>query len=754
MQLQALNDAARDVKVDDAARWTNAGTNPRQVHIPNSYLGRIFSSGKDVSIAHAIQLLAVWRSYDWDAFVLNEIKEAKPVADGGHAIPRKRFQSGIRRLNASGVNKRVGGGRKPGSKRGAYAKETWAPRTDSYVKIPASLISGNPKLLAFIVDVRRNPFALTAVDVGKKFGVKARDTLRRLVTKATATGLIASIPIPGGFMVARSAEILEPFKKRPVENGPVENGPTHRLQIEEAQPAGRTAQSPERKKQSTLRTQPAAAAGADTDFLVLKDWKTARYFREERTLLFPFQTLRPAVDRETWAQMLDRYGSVPGHLKTIPVHRQAMEIIAELGEVVGAEQWDVMHGLVFEIWQAVKSRRVIHSLGFIAEKLIRKADEGDDTWIFDLPSLQDQTTLDWTMKWAKHYIAIANTNGIETHDRVLLGTIGLEALVRILRRAENFCHTFEKWVTGAAKPGDGNRVCGWTYFKQPAANTGSPSLKQESAKSDWVKAKIEAAQAAKSEPKPKKAKEEREPPIDPNLRILFDADEEQTLAPALLGDARGLQVFLDAHGWAEPLDLLGTPTHAEALEVLVNVLQRHAIRGKARSSVRSWKHFSEAIGSEKKARAEAADNERRQNEEAARLKGLRKAEEERRAVARQAEEEELRRKAAAQHQIRFAALFFSPDDWRKRLRSTRFLGWSIQNYGPAPGEPGCFLPPEVHLENGHEPHETTLAYWAAREAAGDNFADNVRFTERIDELDCRVVLARLNGANPGNSEVY
>ncbi len=148
-----------------------------------------------------------------------------------------------------------------------------------------------------------------------------------------------------------------------------------------------------------------------------------------------------------------------------------MDLITELVAQSGHSARHVAYGLAYHIWLAVKAGKTIRSLGFVAENLIRRIYEGDNTWVYDLPSLNSQEDLDSALALARRYVSIAREVGIAIDERALTGTIELEVLVKILGAERT--QQFAAEMRHAPGPHEGQTVCEWHYFEQVNARRAS-----------------------------------------------------------------------------------------------------------------------------------------------------------------------------------------------------------------------------------------------------------------------------------------
>jgi hypothetical protein len=317
--------------------------------------------------------------------------------------------------------------------------------------------------------------------------------------------------------------------------------------------------------------------------VVLKSWRAAPCFTDGRLTLNTVEGFTEHMNRASWSKTLERYGPVPGHLTTVASHRQAMDLITELVTRSGVSPRHTAYGLGYHVWLAVKTGKTIRSLGFVAEKLIRRIAEGDDTWVYDLPSLRSQDDLDGALAWARRFIGLGKQAGVALNERALTSTLELEMLADLI--AAGRATDFATRVRCAAAPGEGQSVCGWTYFESAPA---SPRL-------------VPSMQAADSEHKPdhtagRRVKPKaRVAPQDPHLVRLFEADVGEILAAKLLKDASGLRAFLATYGRLEDgsVDLFGEPTFAEALAVMESLLRSPGDHG--RGTLNSWRSFRKPV---------------------------------------------------------------------------------------------------------------------------------------------------------------
>jgi hypothetical protein len=147
---------------------------------------------------------------------------------------------------------------------------------------------------------------------------------------------------------------------------------------------------------------------------------------------------RLIMEDKVWAEWLRWYAcgqTVPGHLTTPSAHRQALEIANELqqsamcmGNSMSGEI--AMVGFAFEVARNVALGKPILSFGFIAERLTRRADDGDDCWAFDLPPRKDPKVFQDASALAHEAVRAMKSwsYGMPLNERHLLSTIEIEGL--------------------------------------------------------------------------------------------------------------------------------------------------------------------------------------------------------------------------------------------------------------------------------------------------------------------------------------
>jgi hypothetical protein len=180
----------------------------RVIKIPNDQLGHALNGSRDAP--YAVAMLAD-KCRHGPTYVLNQKNLAKPRSKGGLGLSRRGFFAGRRVLTASG-----GPLARWQPERGykAFARERWAPSSTDETWAPEDLhLTGSWRLFAFVAAVLLNPNPQSAARAAARAGVKARDTVNRLIKEALAEGRIAARKMRGhGWIVARPGVDLSAFE--------------------------------------------------------------------------------------------------------------------------------------------------------------------------------------------------------------------------------------------------------------------------------------------------------------------------------------------------------------------------------------------------------------------------------------------------------------------------------------------------------------------------------------------------------------
>jgi hypothetical protein len=331
--------------------------------------------------------------------------------------------------------------RKQPEGRKTYATERMAKAGDGFVLIDQALLKEDSSLVAFVLAVNLSPTPMKLAEVGARLGITARNTLRKLAKAAAERGAVASATISGATWVARGGTTFdqdkEVVKNGATKNGVTKNGATH--------VKWKTATLDERSSQElphSTRTPHAAHGGAqcmpgaeevkerEPETIVLADWKSSRRFREQEVHLYTGgNKIDPRnTSLDDWLSYLARYGEALEHLKTPVAYRQAVEIANELAARSrnAVAVWQALPGIAFAIMQAVRRGRQIRSLGFIAQALVRKVDEGDYTWAFDIPSMLASDAYSAAFGHALHWVQDLEAAKFPLQRNAMLGTIEVE----------------------------------------------------------------------------------------------------------------------------------------------------------------------------------------------------------------------------------------------------------------------------------------------------------------------------------------
>jgi hypothetical protein len=583
--------------------------------VPNNLLGKLLDHGKIG--AYAVHLLAI-KCGKGPGFALNQTDVDKPANDQsaswrrskryrGKPAPEKRgydigtrgFRRGIALMKTTGILDRSQRGR-------SFAQEVLVGAGDNYVLFDDERLLrdelsdptvNRSMLVAFVLTVNLSQDPMPPADAAQRFGVTADATVRKLVLEAVRLGAIAKAELAHGkVFVARRGYNFDDVKIELAKNVPAKNVTAHRGMREHIK---KEKQSQKNKPPLCERTRSQARAPAVDDsevvatkdlgseWIVLKDWRRSPFWQARAYCSFNGTAKMEEWSLAQWQHWLRYYGGCRAHLETPQAHRQAVEIAHELSATLGADDpGRTLQALAFWVCRAQAKGKRIRSHGFIAEELARRCDEGDDTWLWDLPFREPKEEVDQALKLANQAAPAMAGATIRINRRVLFSTVEIEVFVRMIRQ-----HGWNGVVNGinhalraGRKLADGHSVCGWSWFdpsmdaaREDAARPKQPELPSLMAQ------QIAAAEARRS-----------------TVRKAAEAGIAQLVAAGIDVDGRRLL-------YVSQLRSLGAriPHDLSPEEVLVGAVTRWLSGAPAQRKVSYWSNIGDAI------REEVAEQARR-----------------------------------------------------------------------------------------------------------------------------------------------
>ena len=386
-------------------------------------------------------------------FGLNETQVERSIEEGGYGIGRRGFRDGVALLRRVGVLRRTQKGRR-------YARDQLVDGGASYVQIDEQLIRNPSKVVAFILAINLSPIPIRPADVAGRFGITSPEPIRRLTREAIALGAVAHQVCPRGeIKVARMGYNFDLAKNVPTEKVSARNVTAHSNQKDD--PQKQELQSTKFWRKESSHGTRSSERVRDEGFLkedqtreiapkwrVLKHWTSSAYFLErgeEHGFAYLNQPVTADMSHAEWTRWLKYYGGAPEHLSAPASHRQALEIAHELSacEECAVTPYWAMVGLAFASCKAHASGKQINSLALIAEPLMRDAERGDDTWVYDLPHQIDDKRFSDASKLAQDAVAALESHDLPLNRRTLLSTYAVEQLDDMITR-----HTRSRVVAG------------------------------------------------------------------------------------------------------------------------------------------------------------------------------------------------------------------------------------------------------------------------------------------------------------------
>ncbi len=309
-----------------------------------------------------------------------------------------------------------------------------------------------------------------------------------LVNKAVETGWVETREFTRGtILVARRGYDFDGYIFDDVKNVPAKSEPAKKVP-----PHSTTDESPQEKEGSTHPSESArhftrqrgsaraeegvhcsyeaeAKPDVNPEWITLSDWKSTQYFQAYNWQFTG--ELRVVATLADWKFWLDDFGGAPDHLKTPAAHRQALEIVHELSASArdtGFLPFEGMIALACEVSKACAKGKPIRSLGLIAEKLIRKVQQDDLSWVFNRPTKLDKAEFEAAYELASETLGDFKRSGYLMYDRSLLSTYRLEELTKLIQKygRQIVVWGFNRCRLKDRRPEEGSTIIGWLWFRE------------------------------------------------------------------------------------------------------------------------------------------------------------------------------------------------------------------------------------------------------------------------------------------------
>lgn len=431
--------------------------------VPNSFIGRLLDHGK--ASADALHLLAIKiQHFDFAGGALNQAHARK-----AYGVKRPSFRAGIRLLKQTGVLERGQAGRR------TFARERLAAHGDGYVLVNPALLKEPSAVTAFALAANLCPRPVPPAEIARRIGITAAGTIRKLAKAAIAGGYVAHATVTRGkLLIGRRGHVFDPVdlvKKVPTKKVPAKNVTTHRDTEDsteyERNPLQHATRSNERGALVVDLNEDTTRKELGPEWITLKDWRASRFWAE-RYRAFTGSISWKEWSLPYWEGRLEYYGGAPAHLHQPQAHRQVLEIAHELNALLQIDDVPRIVGvLAFWICEQHARGKPIRSLGLVAEKLARRCEDGDDSWLYDIPTRLPQAEFKEAAELAATCVDALKNYGFGVSERILLCTGEVERLALMIRKSR---HDFVLGVNHATshglKPAEGHSICGWHWFDQ------------------------------------------------------------------------------------------------------------------------------------------------------------------------------------------------------------------------------------------------------------------------------------------------
>ena len=422
--------------------------------IPASLIGRVLDNGK--AGMYGVHLLAI-KCSKGTGYSLNETAARKLFGIG-----ERTFRAGLALLKKTGVLVRHQPNRR------AFAVEALiaVPANAFHVTISDRTLTASSAVVAFGLAVAISPTARRPAEVAQRIGITSIVAARKALRAAEALGLVVVYRDEReAIRVGRPGEtnLRNAHIEGGVKNVGAINVGAHSTGKEDHSTKGARSQ----KRENTY----IPANAEPCALLSLSDWRNHQGILDIAQHGDPLGYFGPP-DGETisgsgFAELVAYFGAeCPRHLTTAFAIQQIRELAAACMSCASNNDAslmfaDAVRGIAHRTAEAVKSRKVIRSLAFIALPIIKASHDGNVDWAneYPSPSLGDQQPA--YIYWARRMFEILEERGVGVADE-LLTTRRIEALPRLLREFSQDTVTVAARTVAVA---EGQSICGWPYLE-------------------------------------------------------------------------------------------------------------------------------------------------------------------------------------------------------------------------------------------------------------------------------------------------
>lgn len=393
--------------------------------VPAPFIGMI-TNGEKIA-APALHLLA-YKLSRGSHFVLNVFDATRRLQIGKHS-----FERGLRHLISSGMLHRS----QPNHRDYAVEHLAGVPEGCFCVAIEDHVIfSTSSAVVAFILAANVSPTPRTPAEIAARIGIKSPDAIRKVRDKCKELGAVEVFEDDNGKVwVCRPGEA-------PKQGGAKNRGAKSQVAKNRGAQGNKKEDHSNGQKDKTLERHEVVADAtphSDLDFLSLSDWRRNETVENITGRSFVDLWVDPSVVPATRiAALLAKHGAdAPAHLLTPHGVHQICTLAAvalQYGDDDDSDFEVALNGVCNYIARAIKDKRKIRNLAFIAVPILNAAYNGD-FWATHYPSHRLGKHQSGWLTWAETTLIPAlNSAGVATDNERLTSTLQLEILAEMLRQ--------------------------------------------------------------------------------------------------------------------------------------------------------------------------------------------------------------------------------------------------------------------------------------------------------------------------------